>query len=190
MSILNKLSIFFLIFCSTCLFAGMYDAEVRVGLNHYTDSLINQIYGKANFDVELESHYQKNSRLSCFGNLSFTYQTGYTEYFDDKTKVKNLSLSLGPRFLFPISSHPNLIPYLGIGFTGSWVHTHDFGENVIAIINKGAFGPCFKSGFMWERSKFYIDVFFDYYILYPKNSENDYTNFSQLKSGVGLGRKF
>jgi hypothetical protein len=36
----------------------------------------------------------------------------------------------------------------------------------------------------------YIDVFFDYYILYPKNSENDYTNFSQLKSGVGLGRKF
>jgi hypothetical protein len=190
MSILNKLYVFFFIFCCTCLLAGRYDTEVRVGLNHYTDSLINEIYGKANFDVELEGHYQKNSHLTCFGNLNFAYQTGYSKYFDDKTQVKTLNLSLGPRFLFPICSNSTLIPYLGIGFTGSWIHTHDYGENIITIINRGAFGPCFKSGFMWERSTFYIDLFFDYYILYPKNSEKDYINFSQLKSGVGLGRKF
>ena len=190
MSTLNKLMLLTLISSGFWLQATNFDAEVRLGLNHYTDSLIHQIYGKATFDIELEGHYKKNRRIDYFGNINYTYQKGYTNFFDDRTNIKNLNVSLGPRFLFPLNMHPNLFPYLGIGLTGSWIHTHNFGENAVPIINKGAFGPCFKSGFIWERSRFYIDVFFDYYILYPKNFEHEYVNFSQLKSGAGLGMRF
>lgn len=190
MSTLNKLAFLTLIISGCCLAATNFDAELRVGLNHYTDSLIQQIYGKATFDIELEGHYKKNERISYFGNINYTYQKGYTYFFDDLTNIKNLSVSSGPRFVFPIKTHPNLCPYLGIGITGSWIHTHNFGENAVPIINKGAFGPCFKSGLIWERSRFYIDLFFDYYILYSKTFEKEYVNLSQLKSGAGLGMKF
>ncbi len=184
----------YLTLASICLMGAMYsgqsDLEVRVGLSHFTNALLYDIYGKAAFDAELEYHYKQNRYISYFANLSNVNKEGYTLGFDNKTHLNLLSLSVGPRFLFPIKNLPCLTPYLGIGVTGSWLHTHDMGENIISTLNKGAFGPCFKSGVIWSRSQFYLDLFFDYTIQYAKNLEHDYVNFSNLKSGVGFGYQF
>ena len=178
------------IFLIRALFSGQSDLEVRVGLSHFTKSLLFEIYGKAAFDAELEYHYKQNRYVTYFVNLSNVNKQGYTIGFDNKSHLNLLSLSVGPRFLFRFKNTPCLTPYLGIGMTGSWIHTHDQGENIINTFDKGAFGPCFKSGIIWSRSQFYVDLFFDYYIQYAKNFEHDYVNFSNLKSGVGIGYVF
>jgi hypothetical protein len=138
----------------------------------------------------LEAHMQTHQHVGYFVNLSNFYKKGYSPDFDNPTHLNNLSLSIGPKFYFPLTCSPCMTPYLGIGLTGTWIHIHDQGENIIPYFDKGAFGPCFKSGFILNRSRFYIDVFFDYYIGYAKNYEQEYVNFSNLRSGVGLGYKF
>lgn len=50
------------------LFSYQYDLEVRVGLSHLTKTLLNNIYGKAAFDAELEAHMQTHQHVGYFAS--------------------------------------------------------------------------------------------------------------------------
>ncbi len=173
--------------CCSSDWCNGWDVEVRSAYFLPSNNLERELYKGARFDAEVQVNKSFCNGWELWGNFTYFQKTGHSA-LNNKTTLTLYPLSLGVRYVFPITFCMNA--YLGAGINGTWIHLH----NVDPFLQPERFsrfkvGVTGKSGLIYNITEcIYLDAFIDYLYI-PANFVNA-DNVGGFNFGLGLGYRF
>jgi len=166
-----------------------------------TASILREIYGSAWVDYKVALEHPLScsdsfwNSLSIFADVSYLAKSGHTSVGHHKTHIQIIPVSLGLKWVQPISDSVNF--YLGAAPRYYFLHIHNRYNFVKKNINKNGLGGVVITGFtynFWEG--LYLDLFASYSFKRfnkpstPTNVVGHSLEVGGLDIGGGLGWKF
>lgn len=180
--------------CSPEWWQSGWEAEVRVAYFYPTSHAFREIYKGGRTDYQIEIAKQICNNFSVWTSIDFLSKKGYSDPLRDGTHVHLTPLSLGVKYLYPISSCISV--YAGLGGCYTWFRVKNDSPFVRRHVNKEAFGLVVKTGIRYDIAcNVFLDLFTDYFYQ-PFHFHGHHGNKGRhvdvggFKFGAGLGYAF
>ena len=169
--------------------------SLRAGYFRFANGTARNIYGDGTLDLELENVYRFTPVYALWVNGNGSSKSGHSEVVHDKTRLYLFTLSLGPKFFFPIY-RPYIDVYVGAGISGAYVHVKDDTDELPSSTTRGSLGCVGKLG-LWivPDRRIVLDLFLDYYYQPVRTRQSSslrqkYLDLGGLRCGLGVGYRF
>jgi outer membrane protein W len=172
------------------IYPNTFSINVKVGAYFLLGSRASEIFGSALPAFTLEGNARVFKNLNIWLGASYLFGNGTAIGSHDKTHLNFVPISLGLKYVYPIS--PFVDAYLGAGPCYSFLNTRDHSSFVHKKVSKENWGAIVKSGLIYKYNN---NLFFEGFINYTyqkfnfRNTSNDpfvYRNDLDL-SGIELG---
>lgn len=191
------LSVFFILFASSNLFARDILVEFKPSYFIPQDSTMRDIYSHG-FAYSLEGSVQAKNNIYGWTSVSYFEKSGKSQGGNDSTKVTIVPIALGIKYIYTIPNPGNIHVYLGGGVTASYFHVENDYPSIIEKHSSWGGGLILKSGLLVDLTKFlFFDLFVDYsyaYLTFRQCMTNDIrrhnVNIGGVSLGLGLGLRF
>ncbi len=176
-----------------------WEVEVRGAGVYPSSKRFRKIYSDWAPEVQLEvARKVWGDSLYAWANVSYLWRNGHSEPLHNKTNVSLVPISIGLKYLFPLTCDLNA--YLGGGAAYSFLYVRDHSEFVRKRTTRRDWGGVIKSGLQYNLCNgFFIDFFADYLFQHfskphrdesHRNVETNSVNLNSLHLGLGLGMRF
>jgi hypothetical protein len=168
-----------------------WDVEFRVSSFYPTSKFFRQIYStpRVAYGIDISRQICGNSYLWI--DVDWFDKKGHSvgpEEFRRSTRINLVPVSMGVKYLLPVTSSIDV--YAGAGVAYTFLHVRNHSEFVHERVNRQGFGGVVKTG---VKVKFcgcyFLDLFGDY--LYQRfHFHGHHTEVGGFKIGGGIGASF
>lgn len=165
-----------------------WDAELRVASFYPTSKLFREIYSPKRICYELEVSRKICGNYFLWINTDWFHKHGHSIGFENKTKINLIPVSMGVKYLYPVSCRVGV--YAGAGVSYAFLHINNHSRFVHRHVNRQGFGGVVKTGVRINITHCaFLDVFGDY--LYQRfHFRHHSTEVGGFKFGAGVGVNF
>ena len=175
-------SVIFLLCCFFQSGQAAYSVALRSAAFFPMDSRFTHIYGDVNASYQVEVAKRFCNCYQFWLNVDEFYRSGKLSQCG-RSKLNILTLSLGPKYVFPFSDSIDL--YIGAGLAVAWARVHNCDVN--REYNTSV-GLALKSGAnIFICNQLFLDLFFDYNY---QPAFHNRTDIGGIKLGIGVGYEF